>query len=453
MSDSKVTNYPDILGYITGGERYDIGLVQIATTIQPRIVRAGRPFAIVILLQNTADVELEVTMTLRLPVRDAKRQRGRFVTKAERLIVDLGAAEVGRVLLPISTLADTAISADYKIGTETKVKPKDRQKKAHRIRLADGGGDVNPAYLPDEQRQIIQKLRESSWFSEGTALRGSVVETPLTVMSGKVGSFPDLQPSWTSLWTMADYLDDTLLLQKYMGVIKDQVLPAFKKRKLMLTKLREKTAQSFENSGYALQELEIDLIARLLMLILTYGAADPKDSRILAGKAYNVMQYTTPGYLDTPNVDVQLPEWCKTLLRIINRDERAAQVPMRVLLHFAYDDLIKDGMEHAFERIEVISERKLDKAEQRAMRYEALIEKRDNGTLDFATLYFPLVMGGILAVDGVTLKDEKPAELAAEMRKMIDERYGERTSANDPLFKLANQLIEHISNKYSMNQW
>ena len=44
MADA--TNYPDVLGFLTGGQRSNFGSAQVALAVRPRIVRAGRPFEV-----------------------------------------------------------------------------------------------------------------------------------------------------------------------------------------------------------------------------------------------------------------------------------------------------------------------------------------------------------------------------------------------------------------------
>ena len=121
MTDT--TNYPDILGYITGGERCNINVVQLALAVRPRVVRAGRPFETILLVQNASDVDVDVTASLTLPEVDAKKQKGRFLSKKNRLLVGVRPAEVGYVVLPMSSLPDTAVNDGYKIEMEIGVKP------------------------------------------------------------------------------------------------------------------------------------------------------------------------------------------------------------------------------------------------------------------------------------------------------------------------------------------
>src|SRR5258708_3512400 len=86
-------NYPDLLGSITGGARYNINVAQVALGLRPRNVRAGRTFEVILLIQNATDVDIDVTATLQLPPQDTKKKPKRFIAKSERLVVGLRPAE------------------------------------------------------------------------------------------------------------------------------------------------------------------------------------------------------------------------------------------------------------------------------------------------------------------------------------------------------------------------
>ena len=124
MADKTYTpNFPDLLGDVTDGKRVNIGLVQVALAIRPRVIRAGRPFETIMLVQNASDVAVDFMARVRLPDRDAEGKKGRFVCKVDKLVLGLEPAQVGYLVLPVSTLPDTAISADYAITMDVKMKP------------------------------------------------------------------------------------------------------------------------------------------------------------------------------------------------------------------------------------------------------------------------------------------------------------------------------------------
>jgi len=450
---SDAHNYPDILGYISGGTRANIGPIQLATALRPRVARAGRPFEMLMLIQNASDVLIEASLTLTLPQVDAKRQKGRFVSKADRLIVDLEAGAVGVAILPVSTLPDTAVGADYKIGIEVKATPSKSSDKPTRIRQAQGGGHFDPTLLSEDTQKIISDLKNLLWTAHQGTLRSSILESSFSILSGTVGAIADLKPSWTSLWTLADYQDESYLLHRYGGLLYRQVLPSLQRLKIFPV-LQEYTAKRFAQVGCKLSEAELDTINRTLTLILEYANPHGKDMKYLLGDAYNVAKYfTEEGQLKRRGIHVQLPRWAKAVLRVFQKDERTALYPLKAIAHFAYDDLLYDAMEHAFERVETILGTHIGSKEEHRQYIAQVFEMMAAGKMTFDLLYLPLLMGGMALNDGVLLKGEKAQEIILKMRQMLQARLTEQTDESRPIYDMANQLLEQTASKYNLSEW
>ncbi len=446
---ASLDNYPDILGYITNNVRANIGVLQVATALRPRVVMAGKPLEMLLLLQNASDATVEITATLTLPQVDAKKQKGRFITKAERLIVTLENAAVGLVTLPLSTLPDTAVSADYKVGIEIKVTPTSKEK-PNRIRLITGGGAVVEELLPEKNRELINTLKKSAWQATSS---GNSITATLTIMSGKVGSFADLQPSWTNLWTTGDYWDETFLLHRFSGVLAKQVIPNFTRPNIFPV-VKEYTEARFANVGYRLLPEEIDVITRLLTLILEYANPREKDMLYLVGEAYSLKQYfDADGKLIRNNKRISLPRWAAEMIRLFNRDERTLQFPIKTVAHFAYDALLRDAMLHSFERVEAILSMEVGTLEERNLYIDQVLEAINTKKLTFDLLYMPLMMGAFALVDGVMMKGEKSQEIIMSMRPLLDKRHGEQTEATLPVYQMASQILEQTANKYNFSNW
>lgn len=352
MSADSEPNYPDVLGYITGGPRVRIGVLQLAVAVHPRITRAGRPFEVMVLIQNASDVELEVVVSLTFPERDAKKQKNRFVSKAARLVIGLEAAEVGVAVLPVSSLPDTAPSDSYSITMDVKVRPSGSEK-PNRIREANGGGALDLDDLEAAAQAKLPELRNVQWDTR-SSLIGSSLSVPFTVMSGKVGQFADLKPSWTRLWSLSDLVDQVLLFNKHKESLA-KMLPKLT-RAPVYTQLVESTRRQFSESGVVLKPLEEQLIAKILTVILEYARLSPKDIRYLVGEDYSIQRYLEVDELRPAPKSVALPAWAQDLLRALNRDERVVEYPVRAIGHFSYAGLLKDAMQHTFDRIQAITD-------------------------------------------------------------------------------------------------
>lgn len=445
MAEKQERNYPDLLGYLTGGARANLSVIQMALAVQPRIIRAGRPFEVILLVQNASDVEIDVTATLKLPEKDTKGKKDRFIAKSEKLVIGLEAAEAGYLSLPVTTLPDTAVGQDYKIGLDIKVAPTGKEK-PQRVRLQQGGGALDIKNLPAEAVEHIEKLKPLNFNTAlNTGLRGSSFEVTFSVMSGKIGAIADLQPGWTSLWTLKDYTDDRLLLQNHRDLMRDSVLPGLT-RENVFKPLRETTQKRFADAGFPLIEPELTLVTKLLTRILEYSTPQYGGGTQLTAGIYNVMPYLKK---DSFENEINLPRWFSAFLRAVHKDVRSAQYPVQALLHFAYEDLVRDAMMHAFEMVEVATGEDIGGLDERRTYTDQAVEMlKEDRTIDFTHAYMPLIMGGILSFDAVMIEGEPLDELVAKIAHMMDAREDWLDNETEPLFKMAALIIDRTLMKY-----
>ena len=441
MSDS--TNYPDILGLITGGNRLNIGVAQVAVAARPRIVRAGRPFEMILLVQNASDGDIDVMMALHLPAQDAKRQHDRFITRTERLVVTVKGAEVGYIALPVSTLADTAISDGYKIGVEIEVKP---LSKANRIRAAEGGGRVEAERLSEESKGKIEALKTASYVTNKHFGR-NVIDVPITMMSGGVGVMTDFSPGWVSVSKVSDFGDDRLLLHYYGGVVQVNTLPKLK-RSIMLEPLFEATKTRFAEAGAPLHDAEASAIARLMTIILEYATPRFNAHGNMAAGVYDVETLLVRDSFSFEKVP-PLPHWFRAFLNILGRDERAASHVAQVIPRYLYDDLLRDAVDFGFALVDEATGEDLGSAGERETYREQVIKALDEKSgVDFSRIYLPLVMGAVLINDQMVVNKENPAELLREIGKAMEERKAETGSADEEIFAMTTQIIGRVGQRY-----
>jgi hypothetical protein len=434
--------YPDILGYVTGGPRANTGVLQVATTLRPRVIMAGRPLEMLLLVQNASDAEVELTATLRLPQLDAKKQKGRFLTKADRLIVKVGAGAVGMITLPVSTLPDTAVGADYRIGMELKAAPTGSAKPS-RVRPAEGAEPATEEDLPPASRDEIEALKKLPWSAN---LSGSIIVNTLTVMSGKVGAFADLAPRWTSLWTIADMRSDRLLLQSIAPTVL-ALLPQLKRANI-LPIMREYTVRRFADAGYELTQDEEELIARYLTLLLEEASPDDKEALFKADSPYNVRRFFTPDGRVVPTGEVRLPHWLAEVARPFTQDVRTTQFPLKAVAHFAYDALLRDAMLHGFNVVETRLQINVGTAEERQQYIDNVLEALRQKALNYELLYMPLMLGAFGSVETVLMKNERPQDIIQKMRRIMDDRFREQTAETRQTYRMATNLVEATAVKY-----
>ncbi len=447
MTDS---NYPDILGYITGGDRLNVSVVQVALAVRPRVSRAGRPFEAILLIQNASDADVDVTATLQLPELDAKKQKKRFITKTERLVVGLRPAEVGYVVLPLSTLPDTAIS-EYKLGMLIEVKP---LAKPRRVRLPEGGGEVVIEHLPDESRDRVQELKKLIFSTTKRGLVGTILETDFGVMGGQIGQIPDFKPGWISLWKMSDfYKDERLLVRRYGDVMLLKVLPQLKRQKLVIP-LSQITRQRFNTAGYAVKPIEIHYLTKLLITILEMSAPREDTFDYLAEGAHLNIHEAIRKANSGGSGAVTLPSWGRAMLRAIDQNPQVADHAVQMIASKLYDELLRDAVGLSFKMIKTVTGAELGSDDDMREYGERLIATifDPNKPLTFTELYLPLVIGGVILYDRVILPDEKLGESLVEIAQALTERADERNPDTDLVFELAEKVIDQALQKYGYRQ-
>ena len=175
-------NYPDILSYVTDGQQMLVSVIQAALALRPEVVPAGRPFEAIIMLQNTTDVNVEVTAVMQLPPVDAAKVKGRFVAQNERQMITLLPAEVGYLVMPLYAYPDTTPAQNYKLGVELRAVPTAQPRRVRQINTNGVTSEINLDYyfyMTDETIDRLMQLRELHFsgghkgaFSGATALLG-----------------------------------------------------------------------------------------------------------------------------------------------------------------------------------------------------------------------------------------------------------------------------------------
>lgn len=443
MADN-APNYPDLLGSITGGARYNVNVAQIALGIRPRNVRAGRTFEVILLIQNASDADIDITATLQIPQQDAQKKPKRLIAKAERLVVGLRPAEVGYVMLPVTTLPDTAVG-EYKIGVSVEVKV---QGKPRRIRANDGGGAVDPQYLSEDTRTKLDDLKKLTFSTNRRGLMGTVLEASFNVMSAQIGQLADLKATWVSLWKMSDHHDDSLLLTQYAGKLQTEVLPKLK-RESLYPPLYQTTEQRFGQSGFDIKPPEAHYITKLLVYLLEMAAPEESTPNYLNDSHYDV-QLALKKVLRGEQDPVTLPNWCKGMLKAIESNPMAVEQPATAFVDGAYDDLLRDAMRLGFQMITTSTGEKMGSEEDMNDYADKLIGKLQAGqtNLGFTDVYLPLLLGGVIIYDRAVLKSEKVGDMLTELSRIVKSRYAQIHKNDEMVYKMTEQVVDRALQKF-----
>jgi hypothetical protein len=288
-------------------------------------------------------------------------------------------------------------------------------------------------------------LKKLNWTAK---VKGSVIESVLTVMSGKVGALPDLKPSFTLLWSPADAQADVYLLMLLGSMIYQQVLPALK-RASVLPVMQEYTAKRFADVGYALRPEEIDGIARYLTYLLESAAPSEKQILDEARARHNLRVYfNSDGTVRSDLPAVRLPQWLRDLAKVALQDARVAQFPVKAIAHFAYDGLLRDALRDAFQTAEAVLKMELGTAAEHEAYIDIVFEQLRTKSLSFEKLYLPLMMGAIVHGHTVTLRSERPADLLAALRSAAEQRGAGLDEESKGVQDLVLRLCDIVAQQY-----
>lgn len=431
LADLNAINYPDVLGYVTGGERLNINVVQCALTTRPEKINAGQNFEVLFLVQNASDIDIDVTVDLKLPERDLQKRRGMFFSKSSRLLLGLRPAEAGLVTLPASCSPKTEIGAGYSLAADIKVERVDKARKPLRIRQVDGGGEVLLDILSEEIRETLRQLRQQTWETEGSGIRGNHVLATFEVLPQGLASLREFKAGWQSLWTMDDYLDENLLKERVQPSL-DKLLPIYQNNRAeTLQALQQGTQQWFTKAGYALRDIESLTIAKLLTVVLLDAYADPTATR--------------------QAVQPKLPTWEKKLIQILHQEPRLTERPKPVLIEQVYPSLVEDAVMYAFKMVKTVLDEDFGANDERhAYALEIREALEDAQVLSYGQVYLPLMIGGIIACNRATLENENVRDTLFSVIEAHDARQPEINNDNQFVADMVKTTIDRSLDSYRL---
>jgi hypothetical protein len=463
-------NYPDILSYITDGQQMLVSVIQAALALRPESVPAGRPFEAIVMLQNTTDVNVEVTAVVQLPPVDAAKAKGRFVAQNERQMVTLLPAEVGYLVLPLYAYPDTAPAQNYKLGIELRAVPTAQPRRIRQINTNGVTNEINLDYyfyLTEEMINRMTQLRELH-FSAGhkgimsgasallgktrflgkTGMIGSSLEATFSVTSAQMGKLTNFKPGWVSLWALGNSSDARPLFERHKDVLIEQVLPLLT-RETLFKPFYAATQARIKQQSYEVQQLELLFIAKLLTSVVEAGIKPPQVYDYEGQDLYHVAGLLSRGY-PADGSPIPLPFWCRSLLSLIGTDPQVMTNPAAVLAGPLYEDVLRDAIAHGIMMMYAVTGQELGTRDDAFTYTEFLIEllRKPNRPLTFSDVYLPLVIGGILVANDVVMTGEEPLWSFQKLHETILMRQAERSEDNDLVFQLTEQSIAWALRRY-----
>ncbi|MAS32679.1 MAG: hypothetical protein CL610_01655 [Anaerolineaceae bacterium] len=419
MPKSGQPNYPDILGYITNGRRKQIDVVDAAMTIRPRIARAGQTFEIILLLQNTTDVRVEVVAEPKVPARDRDGKTDQFILKTARMTAVLSPAEVGCVSLPMQTLPTATSENDYHVFINLSVKT---LAKPRVVRQTDSFVNLSYYFYLDYPTIMeIAELKALDFSVSKTGLIGTSIEASFDLAPpGKAPvEVPEIKPAWKRLWSMSGHTDARPQLEQYGKLLEHRVLPLLTRENLY-EPLYKSTIRRFGSRNYRLNPNEAHYITKLLVDILQMGREMPDSLYYPEQALYGVGELLDHGWTSDGR-PVHLPAWCRSFLTRIASDNRVMDQPVKSLATILYDDLLQDGIIHGFSLVHMVIGRELgNKIDTERYASQFVEELNDTDTpLEFDDIYLPLILGGIIVDTDVPLPYENPLNRVHEIYDSI----------------------------------
>jgi len=408
-------NYPDILGAVTGGARLNVDVVQCAAAARPAQVPAGQVIELVLVLQNAADIDVDVTLEVELPKQDLARQKDRFIIRTSRLLIGLRPAEAGMAVLPVAVEPNTRPGPGYAAVLTLKVKPMARQ--WQRVRLFHGGGPVTMSDLPAEIREQMAGLRSLRFSVEGGKKDRLVV--PFAVLPAASANAAQLQARYQPLWTLADYIDEYALARRVWQPC--QAVLQRMKRDVIFMPLLKATQDRFEACAYPLLPPEAIVITKLLTLVSEMGVEPPTE------------QNPRPSW----------PRWFVRLCRVLAREPAAAGQVEALVTQQLWGDIAYTAVLHGFAMITNVTREDFGTTDEIAGYAQSLVATLEGGQpVDFARAYLPLALGGLIANSRVTMPREQVRDTVHVFSQALDRRRAERTENNAFVYEIADALSE-----------
>lgn len=415
MSD---VNYPDILGGITRGQRANVDFVQCALTTRPNTIAAGQNFEILLLIQNVADMDIDVTVELKLPDHDKASRKNMFFSKSTRLLVGLKPAEVGYMTLPASCSPKTE-PGSYVLGLNVSAQPLNKSVRFQLIRLPTGGGSYDIKSLPEATSEQMMQLVRLRWHFQS---KRHQIATTFEITPPGLSDLVEFKAGWTSLWTMHDHLDE-YILEPRVRAHYELMKRAFTPERIFRPVLNA-TLKYYKDAGYLLKTGEAVYIAKAM----TYMLCKPHI------KHPNELEPRPPW-----------PDWYKHLVRVLFQEDRLREHPLKVVTEILYFSLLKDAILFTFDILIKNMQEDFGTLDEQQQYADTIINLlRNNGEMEFGKVYLPLIVGGLFLNRDITVQGEDVRNTLFDIENAVKARASEKTSDNEFVFEMFSKALDKM---------
>lgn len=442
MATNGAPNYPDILGFVTGGERLLIAnSVEVAVAVRPQTVTAGKPFALVALLQNVTDVSVKVMAVLQLPGRDADGQNGRFAAKQTSMEVTLFPAEVGYMVLPVNCRIETATGDGYSIGATFHAKPMGKPRRV-RSEGAPASLDYYFQFTPNTLARLTRLKNHTFSAVKRGLLGGKTLSAEFAVKPGSEKKVTRKNPNWIRLWSMSANTDARPLVERYAHILMRKVIPQLETDALYKA-LLPVNQQRLWSTGYDITEVEAHFITKLMMSVLLMSH-ETQPAATYQGEDTYRLAHTIKREWPDDGQPIPVPHWTRALLERVGYDSMVEDNTVAALCGPLYGDLLDDAIRHGFALVNWMTGISFSRDDMTAYSAQVTDSLWDpESSLGMIEMYLPLILGGICIDESVIIPHENKLDNLHTIRDIVDQ--AKNGASNDDL--LVIELTEDVTAK------
>jgi hypothetical protein len=400
------SDYPDVLGTITGGLRLNVEVVQCAFTVYPRATALGQPFEALILLQNACDKPVQVAITLQLPRKDTNGQRMSLVTGKDEILVGMQPGETGLVHVPVVPHPPTQASQGNVMSARFQVKTPRGYKM---IRQADGGRAPTALNMSPFRLGILREVA----FGVNVQEPG-VLTAPFDVIPGHVDMIPPAEARYETLWSSKELQNEQLKYNAFAA--EAERFAGMISRTLVMEPLIKISEQRFAQAGMPIHPGEALFIAKAITYVMEDGL-DLEDG-----------------------FSLKTGRWFNRLISIVS-DKYMTDDEDR-LVSFLYTAAVHDAVRVGLGIVERAARKKFGTPEEHSQYADEVVSVLEgNKGIDMGHAYLPLILGGILLNQQIKGLKENLWTSLAQVREAWRGRLRLMDSTFEPIAQMMDQFV------------
>jgi len=393
--------YPDILGdLVDAKQRWEVDGVQYVVDLQPGSIAPGQSATLSVFLQSVLETSIDFQISLDLP----KRPVGLSVAETQTKVT-LGAGEVGELHIPILATPEMP-TGSYTIRLDLRGKPASR---AARVRPQNAKGRMPATAIRDFVGLEVTPIANLGH----TAKMNARPNTKLIVAGSPAPQAEiELRPYFVESWQNQELELQTKAAREFSDRRVYIVKPLT--RPMIFAAMLNESRRRFLDSGVELQMGEALFISKILTRTVELFLSD-----------------------ETLEDALYVPIFKRLL---------AAGVPFDsgiwLLMKFGYDHILNLAIALSFGLLEDYRRGQIwPIAEQRAARRFITGQIAGKQPLPLDLVYAPLVLGGVLVNDMITIEGEMPKDSLQALIQAKGDRIAELAGEDDQIVTLLDELL------------